>query len=99
MDDFTQSFGAAFNVALKTIRSSQLSAIEHIALESFVLSAKAPGDAAKYVLQRVSENPECPVEETLRSIRNDMKALALKSRSIDCISATKIRAFPYLQLY
>ncbi|EAS30355.3 uncharacterized protein CIMG_05834 [Coccidioides immitis RS] len=71
-------FGQEYQAGLKKVESAQLSAIEILALRSFLLWAAEPNDAGRYVLRRLSENPQCTLEETLRSIRKDWLTLANK---------------------
>ncbi|EGE03154.1 hypothetical protein TEQG_08620 [Trichophyton equinum CBS 127.97] len=73
-------YGKKFTRAFEMIDSAKLSAIEGIALSLFIGSARAPVVASKYVQDRVSQNSEtCTLEETLRSIRQDLVTLARKT--------------------
>lgn len=75
-----EKWEGAFITATETIESSHLSAIEKFALRNFIVNAKSPADAGQYVEDRISQNSDYSVEETLRSIRADVKTLALKRK-------------------
>lgn len=73
-----EKWQGAFITATETVESADLSTVEQLALNTFLINSKVPADAGQYVLDRISQNPDCSTEETLRSIREDVKTLALK---------------------
>lgn len=74
------AFEGAFITAQDAIYSANLSAFEHLSLFTFLLHSRIPAKAGQYVLDRISQNPEFSVEETLRSIRTDLNTLVLKCK-------------------
>ncbi|KAK2760389.1 hypothetical protein FQN54_002459 [Arachnomyces sp. PD_36] len=68
----------AYITASEIIESAPLSAFEQLAIREFMVHAQIPCDAGQYVLDRISKNPDDPVEETLRSVREDLRTLALR---------------------
>ncbi|OJD13260.1 hypothetical protein AJ78_06267 [Emergomyces pasteurianus Ep9510] len=73
-----EAFQGAFLTAQDTIYSAPLSAFEHLSLSTFLVRSQIPAHAGQYVLDRIFQNPGCTTEATLRSIRKDLKTLALK---------------------
>lgn len=73
-----EKWQGAFITATETVESADLSTVEQLALNTFLINSKVPADAGQYVLDRISQNPDCSTAETLRSIREDVKTLALK---------------------
>lgn len=70
----------AYLTAKDVIFSAKLSAFEHLRLDKLLVYSRYPAIAGEYILQRISENPHCSVEETLRSILEDVQKLACKSK-------------------
>ncbi|PGH34293.1 hypothetical protein GX50_02876 [[Emmonsia] crescens] len=81
------AFEGAFITAQDAIYSANLSAFEHLSLFTFLLHSRIPAKAGQYVLDRISQNPEFSVEETLRSIRTDLNTLVLKCGRDDPVTA------------
>ncbi|PGH11071.1 hypothetical protein AJ79_05113 [Helicocarpus griseus UAMH5409] len=80
------SRSGAFITAEECIYSAKLSAFEQLSLVNFLDNSRVPDDAGQYMLDRISQNQNCAVEETLRSIRADLKTLALKCNRADSVS-------------
>lgn len=76
-----ENWQGAFITATETIESSGLSAIEQLALRTILAHAEVPADAGQYLLDQISQNSDCTVEETLRTIRQDVRSLALKCKN------------------
>lgn len=76
----------AYITARETIEVAPLSAFEQLALCEFMVHGQIPAVAGQYVLDRISQNPEHSTEETLRSIRADLKILALKGKDLISLS-------------
>ncbi|PGH19448.1 hypothetical protein AJ80_03949 [Polytolypa hystricis UAMH7299] len=79
-------YGEAYLAARETIGSSRLPAIEHLALILFLLASDVPERAGQYLLQRVSQNLEIPLEDILRSLRKDIQTLAFITIRDDNVS-------------
>lgn len=64
--------------ALDIIRSANLTPTEHLILEKFLDEAVDPSYAARYLLQRLNENPGRDTEAGLRVFKQDWKRLVSK---------------------
>ncbi|KAM5438413.1 hypothetical protein MferCBS31731_004990 [Microsporum ferrugineum] len=64
--------------ALDIIRSANLTPTEHLILEKFLDEAVDPSYAARYLLQRLNENPGRDTEAGLRVFEQDWKRLVSK---------------------
>ncbi|OJD20949.1 hypothetical protein ACJ73_07711 [Blastomyces percursus] len=73
-----EGFQGTYLTATDTILSAKLTAFEHLALTNFLLHSYTPAVAGQYVHDRISQNSDRTVEETLRSIWKDLKTLVLK---------------------
>ncbi|OAX78313.1 hypothetical protein ACJ72_07379 [Emergomyces africanus] len=73
-----KGFEGAYLTATDTIYSAKLTAIEHLSLTNFLVNSYTPAVAGQYVHDRISQNPDCTLEETLRSIWKDLKTLVTK---------------------
>jgi hypothetical protein len=80
--------------ALNIITSAQLTPTEHLLLGGFVKEAVDPGGAARYILRRVDENPDCSVEELLRNVKQDWRRLVTKCElTFSCFSVSSFLVY------
>ncbi|EFR00557.1 serine/threonine protein kinase [Nannizzia gypsea CBS 118893] len=74
-----------FLAALDTVRSAALTPTEHLLLERFLDLAEDPECAARYLLQKVKENPNRSVEASLGEVKEDWRQLVTKSTKREAI--------------
>lgn len=68
--------------AIDLVDSAKLTAIEHLHLKLVIVNAIDSTATARFILDQVSKiSPGGSVEDTLRSIKNDLNTLALKCRT------------------